>query len=204
MAIRVVVFDIGGVLEITPRLNIEPKWEAELGLKPGELDQKMMDIWKGGSIGTITEADVYQAMHDLLGMDEAQVEGFTDDIWREYLGTPNTELITYFAGLRPKYRTAIISNSFVGAREREEERYHFGDMTELIIYSHEVGLQKPNPEIFQLACQRLNIQPEEMIFVDDSKVIIEAANKLGIHGILHTDTAQTIAAIEARLAANTA
>ncbi len=38
------------------------------------------------------------------------------------------------------YRIALLSNSFVGARSREQEHYHFAEMTDLIIYSHEVGL----------------------------------------------------------------
>ena len=42
------------------------------------------------------------------------------DLWREYLGTANTELIEYARRLRPRYRTGILSNSFVGAREREQ------------------------------------------------------------------------------------
>ncbi|MEX2626162.1 MAG: hypothetical protein WD225_04725, partial [Ilumatobacteraceae bacterium] len=48
---------------------------------------------------------------------------FMDDLWAEYLGTPNTELIDYFTGLGGRVRTGILSNSFVGAREREQERY---------------------------------------------------------------------------------
>jgi hypothetical protein len=43
------------------------------------------------------------------------------EMWEEYLGTPNVELIDWFRDLRPRYRTGIIS-SFVGAREREQER----------------------------------------------------------------------------------
>lgn len=52
------------------------------------------------------------------------------DMWDEYLGTANTELTDYLAGLRPRYRTALLSNSFVGAREREEARYGFDELTE--------------------------------------------------------------------------
>ena len=40
MAIRAVVFDIGGVLEITPRTGWEEKWEARLHVKPGELPNR--------------------------------------------------------------------------------------------------------------------------------------------------------------------
>ena len=47
--------------------------------------------------------------------------------------------------------SAIISNSFVGAREKEAEAYQFDTICDFIIYSHEVGLRKPDPRIFALA-----------------------------------------------------
>ena len=70
MAIRAVVFDIGGVLEITPDLGVTPQWETRLGLAAGELNERMHDAWRGGSIGTITLDDVHRALRDRLGLDD--------------------------------------------------------------------------------------------------------------------------------------
>ena len=56
MAIHGIVFDIGGVLEMTPDLGITAKWEERLHLKPGELDERLRDVWRGGSLGTLSEA----------------------------------------------------------------------------------------------------------------------------------------------------
>ena len=53
-----------------------------------------------------------------MGMSAADVDAFMVDVWTEYLGSPNVELIAYCKSLRPKYQTAIISNSFVGARRK--------------------------------------------------------------------------------------
>jgi hypothetical protein len=97
MVIRAVVFDIGGVLEITPDLGVIPMWESRVGLPAGDLDERMHDAFAGGSIGAITEDDVHQALRDRLGLDEQHVAAFMADVWREYLGTPNTELIEYTA-----------------------------------------------------------------------------------------------------------
>ena len=55
MRIQAVVFDIGGVLELTPDLGVTGTWESRLGLASGELDERMSDIWRGGSIGTISD-----------------------------------------------------------------------------------------------------------------------------------------------------
>lgn len=197
MAIRAVVFDIGGVLEITPDLGLTEKWEARLHLRPGELNERMASVWSDGSLGKCSEEDVQQSLKEILAMGQEQVDAFWHDLWEEYVGTPNTELIAYFSGLRPRYQTALLSNSFVGAREREQERYHFAEMTDLIIYSHEVGLAKPDQRIYELTCEHLGVQPAEMIFLDDYEGHVAAARSLGIHGIHFRENSQAIAEIDA-------
>src|SRR5262249_15487768 len=92
MAIRAVVFDIGGVLEITPDVGVTRLWERRLGVPARELGARLPDVWAGGSIGTISEDGMHQAIRDRLGLDEHQLSAFMADLWREYLGTANTEL----------------------------------------------------------------------------------------------------------------
>jgi epoxide hydrolase-like predicted phosphatase len=201
LAIRAVVFDIGGVLEITPATGWGERWEARLGLAPGELRTRLGAVWRDGSVGQITEADVERLTGEILGLGRADLDAFLADLWAEYLGTLNVELAAYFAALRPRYRTGILSNSFVGAREREQARYGFGDLCDTIVYSHEEGLAKPDPRIYALACRRLGVRPEETGFLDDVEACVEAARACGLHAILYRDTAQAIADIEACLAA---
>jgi epoxide hydrolase-like predicted phosphatase len=196
MAIRAVVFDIGGVLEVTPDLGITQEWEARLGLPAGGLDERMRDAWVGGSIGTITEHDVHQAVSERLGLDEPQLEAFMAELWREYLGTANTELIEYVRQLRPRYRTGILSNSFVGAREREQAAYGFEDLVDEIVYSHEAGMSKPEARIYALVCERLDVRPEETVFVDDADRCVEGARRAGLHAIRFQDNAQAIGEVE--------
>jgi len=199
MTIRAIVFDIGGVLEYTPDLGLAAKWEQKLRLQPGELDKQLMPVWEGGSLGTHSLTEVHQQIGDITGMSATEVNEFMDDLWREYLGTLNEELTQYFAGLRPRYQTAILSNSFVGAREKEQAAYGFEELCDLIIYSHEVGLAKPDPRIFALTCERLGVQPHEMIFLDDVAGHIAAANDFGIHGIQFHNNTQAMADIEGKL-----
>ena len=196
MVIRAVVFDIGGVLEITPDLGVDRLWETRLGLSAGEILVRMRDVWRGGSIGTITLDDVHEALRDRLGLDDQTLAQYMADVWREYLGTANSELIEYGRRLRPRYRTGIVSNSFVGAREREQAAYGFEDLVEEIVYSHEVGFSKPDPRIYALICTRLNVPPEEMVFVDDSDVCVAGARDAGIHAVRYQSSAQAIAEIE--------
>ncbi len=202
MPIRAIVFDVGGVLEITPDLGVTAQWEQRLHLKPGELDERLHSVWRGGSLGTLTEEEVHTSIGEIMGMSAAQVDAFMDDIWAEYLGTLNVELTEYFRRLRPKYQTAILSNSFVGARRREQERYHFDELCDFIIYSHEVGMSKPDRRIYALTCERLGVQPAEVIFLDDREAAIDAAREYGMHGILFKENAQALADIQACIQAN--
>jgi len=202
MTIEAVVFDIGGVLEITPRSlrDVSAAWESRLGLAPGELNERMADAWHGGGIGTVSEQEVHRVLTERLGLSEQQLTDFLADLWREYLGTANTELIDYARRLRPRYRTGILSNSFVGAREREQAAYGFADLVDEIVYSHECGMSKPDPAIYALACERLSVAAAQTVFLDDLEPYIEGARRAGLHAVLYRDNAQAIRDIEELLA----
>ena len=195
------VFDIGGVLAVTPFLGVNEKWDHRLGLAPGGIENRLHSVLSAGGIGAVTLDEVHQRIGELLRLDPAHVAAFMADAWEEYLGTLNVGLADYFTSLRPAYRTAIISNSFVGAREREQERFGFEQMTDLIIYSHEAGVAKPDRRVFDLACERLDVRPEEMVFLDDVEPYVEAAREAGIQAILFTGTSEAIADVHARLPA---
>lgn len=206
MAIRAVVFDIGGVLELDVieqvEIGLDARWEQRLGLQPGELDRRMEPVWRAGSLGECTEEYVHQEMEKRLGMTPEQVAEYMREMWDWYCGRLNVPMADFFRSLRPRYQTAILSNSFVGARREEQQRYHFDEMCDLIIYTHEEGVAKPNPRIYELACKRLGVEPEEMLFLDDHPKNIAAAQALGIHAIHCRETEQAIADVQACLQAD--
>jgi epoxide hydrolase-like predicted phosphatase len=199
MPIRAVFFDVGGVLESTPPTGWVQLWEAKLGLETGQLIARTSDLTLAGSLGQITEAEVRRRYGERLGIDVRTVDALLEDAWTEYLGTLNEELVAYVRDLRTRCRTGIISNSFVGAREREGERYGFPDLVDAVIYSHEVGFAKPDSRIYEIACERLDVQPAEALLVDDVQRWVDAARRLGLHGVVFRTTSQAIAEIEALL-----
>jgi len=195
-AIRAVFFDLGGVLKLTSRTGWQARWEHRLGLPRGELDRRLAAIRAAGSVGAITLEEVKRRVAASLNLTPDQLRELTEDAWSEYLGTLNGELAAYFAALQPRFRTGIISNSFVGAREREQAAYGLEEICDLIIYSHEAGWMKPDPRIYLLACERLRIEPTEAAFVDDVPAYVRAARELGMHAITFTDNASAIAQLE--------
>jgi len=197
--VRAVVFDIGGVLEVTPPTGWQDAWCGRLGLTRDEFRDRLHDLPLAGSLGHVTYDDYVTEVGRRLTLDEAQTTAFMDDIWAEYLGTPNTELIDYFASLRGRVRTGILSNSLVGAREREQDLYGFSDRYDVVVYSHEEGLRKPESAFYGLVCERLQVDPSDVLFVDDLPMCIEGAEAVGMTGVLHRDNATTIAAVDAAL-----
>jgi epoxide hydrolase-like predicted phosphatase len=192
MTVQAVFFDIGGVLEITPPTGWVERWEARLGLIPGGLSAAARDVFAAGSTGAMTEADVHQQLAIALGVEAATIDEMMADSWMQYLGTPNAELIDYMASLRPRYKVGIISNSFVGAREREQRLYRFEDLTDDIVYSHEVGVLKPDPRIYELACERLEVEPAAAAYIDDHVELVEGARAAGMIALLFEDNDQIL------------
>src|SRR5690349_17681485 len=107
MTIRAVIFDIGGVLETVSVMEFDARWERRLRLPAGEIGRRLADVWAGGSLGTLCEAEVYRLTGERLNLDPASVTAMMDEMWTEYLGTGNSELIAYVASLRPRVRTGI-------------------------------------------------------------------------------------------------
>jgi putative hydrolase of the HAD superfamily len=91
--------------------------------------------------------------------------------------------------------TGLLSNSWGNDYPRDM----WQDMFDVVVISGEVGLRKPEPEIFQLTTQRLGLLPEQCVFVDDLKHNVAAAAALGWVGVHHVSYEQTAAELEALL-----
>lgn len=204
MAIEAVVFDLGGVLEIVddarwPRQWAE-RWARELGLEPADWDARMAHYDLSGlSTGLVSEQAMMQAYQAGLELSDAQVAEMFADVWDRYCGRLDTDLMAYAERLRPSYRLAIMSNSSDGARREEEKRFGLSRLFDPIVYSHEVGLSKPDPRIYALACELVGTQPAGMVVVDDLPANVDAARACGLHAVLHKDTTSTVASLEALL-----
>jgi epoxide hydrolase-like predicted phosphatase len=204
MAIRTVIFDIGGVLERVGYADAElgTKWRDRLGMDQAAFTGAMrrVDPDHRAQTGEMSEAAYRGRCAAELRLSPAQADEFMADMWDWYCGDLDEEMMAFAASLRPRLRTAIISNSADGARREEIARYAFDTIFDPIIYSHEVGLAKPDPAIFDLACARMDLEPTQAIFVDDVPGHAAAARALGMHAIVHVGTPQTIAAVNAAIA----
>jgi epoxide hydrolase-like predicted phosphatase len=109
----------------------------------------------------------------------------------------------YFQRLRPRYRTAILSNAAAGGRREEQARYGFDAMADVLVYSYKVGIEKPDRRIYRLTCERLGVAPSEAVMVDDAETNVVAAREVGMRAVLFQSTAQAISHLEACLTPST-
>jgi epoxide hydrolase-like predicted phosphatase len=129
------------------------------------------------------------------------------------LGTEPKGLIEgLFAGLQPLepmlaavgraraagIPTGLISNSWVMEHYTDQIRAMF----DAVVISGEVGLHKPEPEIYLLAAERLEVEPDSCVFVDDLRENCAGAEAVGMTAVLHRDPAETVARLERLLGAD--
>jgi len=70
----------------------------------------------------------------------------------------------------------VVADGAVGGRREEERRYGFSSMADVLVYSYEVGIEKPDPRIYEITCQRLGVRPSEMqvvLFQSTTEAITE-------------------------------
>jgi epoxide hydrolase-like predicted phosphatase len=94
------------------------------------------------------------------------------------------------------FKTALLSNSW-GLSTYPRER--LAELMDVIVISAEVGMRKPDAEIFELTAEKLGLEPQKCVFVDDHPGHLKAATEYGMETVLHREPAQTIAELETLL-----
>jgi epoxide hydrolase-like predicted phosphatase len=111
---------------------------------------------------------------------------------------PDEEMVGAVRNARSKgVPTGLISNSWGGNYgEGGYDRPMFDELFDVVVISGEVGLRKPEPGIYLLACERIGAEPEECVFADDFEVNAQGATAVGMLGIRHRTAAETIPQLE--------
>jgi epoxide hydrolase-like predicted phosphatase len=151
-----------------------------------------------------------EALADLRRLETGECEPSEfERLFAERLGVERAEglIDRLFSGLEPDERmagavrtaheagiaTGLISNSW------GTSIYDAGAMNGLfdtVVISGDVGVHKPQPEIYLLACERLDVEPAVAVFVDDLRENCAGAEAVGMTAVLHRDTTATLERLE--------
>ncbi|MDO8552668.1 MAG: HAD-IA family hydrolase [bacterium] len=105
-------------------------------------------------------------------------------------GSINSELVSYFPKLKALgLKTGIFSNANSLLRTRLNE-FGLEDLPDALVLSGEIGYQKPHKEAFRVLFEKLELRPEEVVFIDDSAENLAKANEIGYVPILFKDNEQ--------------
>jgi epoxide hydrolase-like predicted phosphatase len=153
-------------------------------------DPEAMACLRGLETGKLEEDEFERRFARLLGLDEAT--DLIDSMFRGMLPCEPMVEVVRVAGARG-VKTGLISNSWSTSHY---DRNMLEELFDTAVISAEVGLHKPQPEIYRLAAERIVEPPERCVFVDDLRENCEGAEAVGMTAILHHDPAASIARIE--------
>ena len=191
---RALLVDYGGVLT-TDIWAAFGEFCESVGLEPDRVkalfrdDPEALALLRGLETGELDEAEFEPRFAALLGVGDH--DGL---IGRLFAGLgPDEAMIGAIRAARTSdIRTGLITNSWgLGIYQRAPV-----DLFDATVISGEVGMHKPQPEIYRLACERLGVEPPAAVFVDDLRENVAGAEAVGMTAVLHRHTAATIAELE--------
>ena len=188
---RGLLVDFGGVLTTNIWTAFDAFCAAE-GLEAGTVlrlfrsDGEALALLRGLEKGEVGDAEFERAFAARLG-DGVESEGL---IGRLFAGLePETEMLELVRTARGAgVRTGLISNSW-GTGIYDRAPLEIFDAT---VISGDVGLHKPQPEIYVLGAERIGVAPADCVFVDDLRENVTGAEAVGMTAILHRDPAKTV------------
>jgi HAD superfamily hydrolase (TIGR01549 family) len=191
MMIKALLFDIGGVLYRSLRGGPRRKWEQQLGLSQGQLADVVFThpLALRATIGQVTPDEVWQAVGEYFSLSLEDLSALRFDFWRD--GEWDMELLDFIRSIKPHYKTGTVSDAWLDARQNVKPYVNY-KIFDVIVFSAEEGVMKPDPEIYQRTLTRLDVNPRESAFVDDRMPNTLGARQLGMHAIQHTETGRTI------------
>jgi len=96
-----------------------------------------------------------------------------------------------FSSHRPKCKTGTVSDAWLDARPNVKQNITY-NIFDVIVFSVEKGVKKPDPEIYRRTLARLGVNPQEAIFLDGRLPNIAGARRIGVQAIQHAETGHTI------------
>jgi len=199
--IKAVVLDIGGVILRTEDRSGRLALEEKYGLPTGGADALVFNsqVAKDSTVGLIGQHQVWDYVSEQLSLTHEELDEFQHKFW---LGDQiDKELINFLIDLHQDFKTALLSNAWVGARDTFAKQFQLieGETADRFLISSELGVAKPNERIYQILAETLNVQFNRILFVDDFIENINAANQLGIQTIHYQPGIDLISQIKKRL-----
>jgi putative hydrolase of the HAD superfamily len=199
------VIDFGGVMT-TSLENAMAAFAMAKGIEMQHLVRAALSAYMGAEDELVTDFEMGRISEvDFSVAFAARLEEYSgvhvehDGLVAELFEALDLEEIMFELVERAKsggYRTALLSNSWgMGLYPIDRIR----ELFDVVVISGEVGLRKPDPDIYKLTVDKLGVEAEACVFVDDHPGHLKAAQEAGMTTVLHKSPAQSIPEVEALL-----
>ena len=194
IAYRAVIFDIGGVVVGSP-LEATARYERDQGISEGFLGRVVLEsepdgAWPRLERGELSLEEFFPAF-DQECRAAGQPISARDLLSRIAAASdPRPMMLEAIRRIRAGgLGTAALTNNWIGGWDGKELLYsHF----DAFIESSIVGLRKPDPRIYRLACKQLSIEPRQAVFLDDIGRNLKPARELGMMTIKVVDPVRAL------------
>lgn len=188
MALRAVIFDYGMVLTGQPDQEAHDAMVRITGLEADAFEKLYWADRHAYDEGKLTGVTFWQKFARDSG--NALTPEQLDELNRldaRMWTTQNPAMVAWQQRLKAHgIRTAILSNMGDSVLESIERAYSWIQNFDVLVWSFQLGMAKPEPAIYLETLKRLGTKPEETLFVDDKRVNIDAARALGMKAIEFT------------------
>lgn len=185
-----IIFDLGNVI-----LSIDTKLSEKEFARFGLTDFKKLytlasqaEIFDRLEIGKISSTEFYNEFRRITGSDLS--DKIIKDCWNALILDYRPEVIQLLKKLKSKYRTFLLSNTnkihydyYTDSLIQNFDVNGLESLMEKTYFSHEIGMKKPNKEVFEFVLSDAGILAEQTLFIDDNQDNIIAAQKVGIQTI---------------------
>ncbi len=181
---RAIIFDIGHVLVRVDVSRAMSGLVQGISLSPQEIWSALEKDprWPDWQEGRISPRDWHLHLAKRLG-GSLTFDQFTE-VWNRALDPIPIQNNGFLEKLAKRYRLAVLSNTDPVHVAHLESNYNFFRFFPVRIYSCKVGARKPNPLIYREALRACKVRPEEAAYIDDVAAYTEAAQRLGMTGIV--------------------
>ena len=195
---RALLIDFGGVLT-TPVWDSFAAFCLQKGLDEGAVkrlfreDREALADLRSLETGAITEEEFERRFGARLGLEDSSQ--LIDSLFAGMV--PEESMTTAVRSARAAgVPTGLVSNSW---SVDHYDRRLLAELFDAVVISAEVRMHKPQPEIYQLAAERVGKAPKSCLFVDDLRENCDGAKAVGMIPVLHRDPEETIAMLEGLL-----
>ena len=181
---QALIWDMGGVLVRNMDPQTRGRLAAPYGLTSMDLENLVFgnEVALKASVGQASEVDSWNFVQKKLNIPPEQMPEFIETFFN--CDKFDQDLYTFTMQLKPNYQIGLLSNASPETRARLARHFpHFYEMFDVTIFSAEVGVAKPDPEIYLKIIDRLGVKAAACIFVDDFIENIEGARAVGMHTI---------------------